>query len=43
VTGVDGESVASVGVIALGPLDEAATSSLVLRTADCLRHAIEFA
>ncbi|MDT7728811.1 MAG: hypothetical protein QOI21_5387 [Actinomycetota bacterium] len=42
VTGVDGEPVASVGVIALGPLDEAATSSLVLRAADCLRRATEF-
>ena len=38
VIGVDGESVASVGVIALGPLDEAPTSSLVLRAAKAIRH-----
>jgi DNA-binding IclR family transcriptional regulator len=38
VPGADGESVASVGVIALGPLDEASTSELVLRAAEAIRR-----
>ncbi|HEV7977440.1 IclR family transcriptional regulator [Amycolatopsis sp.] len=38
VSGADGESVASVGVIALGPLDEAATSASVLRAAEAIRR-----
>jgi DNA-binding IclR family transcriptional regulator len=38
VSGADGESVASVGVIALGPLDQATTSALVLRAAEAIRQ-----
>jgi DNA-binding IclR family transcriptional regulator len=37
VTGGDGVAVASVGVVALGPLDETATAPLVLRAAAAIR------